>query len=195
MFSLCTMTYERYMGVLFPLQHRTKVTKKKLLKFQCSCGLLTIMMMAISLKYEIIYKVYSVIVVTALILFIAFVYIKIFVTARKGTFLQHQPCGRNCVENTCVFNQKIRFLRELKLAKSCFLVVVAFAFCYAPSVVCFSLMYGKRETTFLDVISSWCVSLVMFNSSLDSLIFFWAKPMLRIEAAKALRNIFGKIVR
>ena len=106
MFSLCTMTYERYMGVLFPLQHRTKVTKKKLLKFQCSCGLLTIMMMAISLKYEIIYKVYSVIVVTALILFIAFAYIKIFVTARKGTFLQHQPCGRNCVENTCVFNQK-----------------------------------------------------------------------------------------
>jgi hypothetical protein len=35
----------------------------------------------------------------------------------------------------------------------------------------------------------------MFNSSLNSLIFFWAKPMLRIEAAKTLRNIFGKIVR
>ena len=190
-FSLCAMTYERYMGVLFPLQHRTKVTKKKLLKFQCRCGLLTIIITAISLKYDIVYNVYSAIIMTVSVLFIAFAYIKIFITARKGTSLQHHDS--NIVENTRTFNQKRRFLRELK-KKSCFLVVVAFAFCYAPSVIILALMYGKQETTFFDVVASWCMILVMLNSSLNSLIFFWAKPVLRIEAAKAIKKIFSKML-
>jgi hypothetical protein len=150
-------------------------------------------MMAISLiKYEIVYNVYSAIIMIASALFIAFAYIKIFITARKGTSLQHHDS--KIVENIRIFNQKRRFLRELKLAKSCFFVVVAFAFCYAPSVIMLALMHDKRARTFHDVLASWCVTIVMFNSSLNSLIFFWAKPMLRIEAAKALRKISSKML-
>ena len=174
MFScLYAMTYERYMGVVFPFEHCAKVTKKKLLKFQSCFWLLTFIVNVVAYQYSrAIYEIYGTIVVTLGFFFAAFAYIKIFITARKETPLQQRPVDNHGSDKTPSFDRRRRFLRELKLAKSCFLVVIAFAFSYSPAVILLTIPLDKQQAAYL-VLDSWVFTVIMTNSSLNSFIYFW----------------------
>ena len=78
------------------------------------------------------------------------------------------------------------FLMKFKLAKSCLIVVLcSFAVFALPA-----LFQPLQLSDFNRIImNAWFTVLVLSNSTLDSLIFFWKNNMLRNEATKFLKKI------
>ena len=77
------------------------------------------------------------------------------------------------------------FLKKIKLAKSCMIVVIcSFISFLLPAV------FQPLALNFFHevVIDGWFTVLVLLNSSLNSLIFFWRNKTLRNEAKKVLKK-------
>jgi DNA mismatch repair ATPase MutL len=78
--------------------------------------------------------------------------------------------------------------KKLKLAKSCLYVVIcSFIAFILPTVFQPLLLSDFHEI----VVDTWFTLLVLLNSTLDSLIFFWKNKVLRNEARKVLKNMFS----
>ena len=96
-------------------------------------------------------------------------------------------------QNSDNLSLKRRFLKELKLARSCFLVVCTFGLCFLPVILMSSpLAIVLQNEEFLGrLVWMWTIPAGVLNPSLNSIIFFWSKHMLRIEAKKVLKKIRG----
>ena len=184
--TLCVLSFERYMGVVHPFVHRTKVTKKRIFIFECSVGLLTLVY-ALSTPSN-PSGVFDTIVYFAIffipLLLIVYSYTKIFIAARKSLFSGNRPGDGPAAQ--AEMKRKRRFLRELKLAKSCFLVTCTFGLCFVPFMA-LSLMINFLDQETMTMLFSWAMAIAALNSSLNSVIFFWSKAMLRKEAMKVLK--------
>ena len=183
--SLFAMTVDRYFGVLHPLKHRTFITKKRILIF-CSCAaFLMILIFALSLLYSKLTSKFILI-----ILFVVFVYTKIFF-AIKNRQLPAAVCHLNNVDGaeqpTATKRlTKRNVLMQIRMAKSCLLVVVCFMVCFLGGItVALPYDLDVYETY---VLKNWAKVIVLFNSSLNSIIFFWTRPLLRNEAQKTLKK-------
>jgi hypothetical protein len=175
------------MGVVHPFVHRTKVTKKRIFIFECSVGLLTLVY-ALSTPSK-PSGVFDTIVYFAIffipLLLIVYSYTRIFIAARKSLFSGNRPGDGPAAQ--AEMKRKRRFLRELKLAKSCFLVTCTFGLCFVPFMV-LSLMLNFLDQETMTMLFSWAMAIAALNScSLNSVIFFWSKAMLRKEAMKVLK--------
>lgn len=82
---------------------------------------------------------------------------------------------------------KINFLKNIRLAKSCYLAVICFIVCFLSGVAA-ALPISLTEFN-EAVLSQWAVTLTTLNSNINSMIFFWNVPLLRNEARKALKNL------
>ena len=80
------------------------------------------------------------------------------------------------------------FLMKFKLAKSCLIVVICSFIAFLLPTVFQPLKIDNFHEIILD---GWFTILVLINSTLDSLIFFWKNKMLRNEAKKVLKNILS----
>jgi hypothetical protein len=180
--TLTAMTVERYIGVLHPLKHRTLVTKKRLLSFVSVGVLVVLVVLALSfLQYRMLSIFYSMVLLIFLFLAIS-VYTKIFLAIRR----REQP--GNVVENTASEKKKERkFLKNIRLAKSCFLVVACFFLCFFMGAVPAVLGGTKHESM---MIRSWATIFIFMNSSINSVIFFWSRPLLRCESFKIMKQMF-----
>ena len=171
---LTAMTVERFIGVLYPLRHRTLVTKKRIHIF-VSCGTsLTTVLIALSFLRDGLFKLSYSLVVFIFLFVTIFAYSKIFLTIRR-----RQIPGTNNKDKHSV-------IKEMKLVKSCFLVVACFFLCFFGAGIINS-MALKRNDYF--VLRSWATTLVLANSSLNSLILFWYRPLLKNEAQKVLKSV------
>ena len=120
------------------------------------------------------------------VIFLVYVYTRIFITARKSLYSGNRLGDGVAQGPIAEMNKKRRFLKDLKLAKSCFLVTCIFGLCLLPSMVPLpEIPYLDDET--IEILSSWTIALVVLNSSLNSIVFFWSQPMLRKEAKKVLK--------
>jgi hypothetical protein len=189
--TLLVMTVERYFGVLHTLKHLTLITKRRILVFySCGASFMFSIVVLSTLKPGWPWELGTFLSACLFIfLFVAvFVYTRIFLTIRK-----RKPPGdvndlNNPAEPSVPSRQRKRnFLKQIKLAKSCFLVVVCFVVCLLGGgiLAAFPLDINK------EIIILWMVTMVMLNSSINSIIFFWTRPLLRNEAKKALRNLCG----
>jgi hypothetical protein len=187
--TLLVMTVERYFGVLHPLKHRTLITKRRILVFY-SCGvsfMFTIVALS-TLKAGLGLGTFLSVCLFIFLFVAVFVYTRIFLTIRK-----RKPPGdvndlNNPAESTVSSRQrKQNFLKQIKLAKSCFLVVVCFVVCLLGGGIYAAFPLGINK----QIIKLWGITMVMLNSSVNSIIFFWTRPLLRNEAKKALRNLCG----
>ncbi|CAB3978752.1 translation initiation factor IF-2 [Paramuricea clavata] len=79
-------------------------------------------------------------------------------------------------------------LMKFKLAKSCLVVVVCSFIAFLLPPVFQPLELNKFDEIILD---GWFTILVLLNSTLDSLIFFWKNNMLRSEAKKVFKSILS----
>ena len=185
---LCGLSFERYMSVVYPLVHRAKVTKRRMFKFFCFANMLSFLIISSFAEHSL--SLPRVIFATGgsmCLLFIVFVYTSIFLTARKRLNPGNRP-GVAIPTDESDTKYKTRFIKELKLAKSCFLVVCTFGVCFLPSTILASSLFSHVERdTFLGV-WSWAHFLSGLNSCFISIIFFWSKPMLRKEASKVLKK-------
>ena len=79
-------------------------------------------------------------------------------------------------------------LQEFKHAKSCFLAVICFGVvCFLPIAIAIP-FYDMVHILKWEAIKDWGITLSLLNSSVNSVIFFWTKKMLRNEAYKTLNT-------
>ena len=169
---LCVLNIERYLGIVHPLFHRNHVNKPRVLKgiivlwfSNAIVGFITVLDPTVG---KFVVGTTNCLNLTILIV----VYVKIFLTG-----------GRTVVGNT----QQKAFLRKIKLAKSCLIVVVCCYVCFLPT----ALKQFLTHTRFVEIVlTSWTTILLFANSTLNSVIFFWRNQILRKEAKSILRQIF-----
>ena len=83
---------------------------------------------------------------------------------------------------------KRRFLKELKLTKFCFCIVLCYVVCYIPASVFLGAIPDRLRGYDYILALTWCTTLAMLNSTFNSVIFFWRSRRLR----KEMRNAFKR---
>ena len=117
-------------------------------------------------------------------------YTSIFRATRKRLRSKNKPGDINVNEqNSENLSGKRRLLKELKLARSCFALVCTFGFCYLPVVAISSPLANDEYRA--RIVWSWSITTGVLNSNLNSIIFFWSRPILRAEARKVVKKIRG----
>lgn len=185
LFSLLTLTamnIERYIGVLHPISHRTLVTKKRIL-FSLTLGIFFVLVgLALSFLGKRILSIFNSTFFFIFLVISVYVYSKIFLKMRK-----RGHSGSAADSSTSNRRSKIRLLQELKLAKSCCLVVSCFTLSFFMAAFFQVLNRNERESM---MIRSWAMVAIFMNSSINSLIFFWSRPLLRAESYKIVKGMF-----
>ena len=181
--TLTVMSIERYMSIVHPTKHRNMVTKRKITL--CLLGGCFFMLAAsaalLFLKSEILGFV--MICMALFLLLVIFVYTKIFFAIQKLN-----PSG-NIGHASAVNSQNKRsFLKKIQLAKSCFLAVGCFFGCFAAGICLFSFWFYVDKVHGIGL-RTWVAAVTNLNSSLNSVIFFWTRPLLRNETFKILKNV------
>jgi hypothetical protein len=195
MTTMSAMTFERYMGVLHPFVHRVKVTKSRVLKYIISvCCIQTLVFSVTFFNGVQITRPFFTTYTLLFLAFTAFAYSRIFCFRIKN--MSRSPLGKQVVNVAERTNgsTKARLLKELKIAKSCFLVVVTSLVCSLPSLILNGFI--NLETNFLlDTLQKWAYLLILFNSTANSLIFFWRNKALRTEGMNRIKVIRDSLSR
>ena len=183
-FSICSyvtlivMTFERYMGIFHPLIHRTKVTKRRLLKsiiFFSPVAFILNIASNMFAKGE--YNIIGDLITLIFVAFTAYVYTRIFAFARKRLRVTKRARDGGAKPTSSERKEHRKLLQETKLATSCFLVVACSMICYFPTG--FTFLYDDMDIFTLNVFLAFLLTLTLLNSSLNSIIFFWRNPILR----------------
>ena len=169
---LYVLNIERYLGIVHPLIHRNNVNKPRVLKVIIAFWFIIAIVGFITVLDSTIGKFVLGTTMSLNLIILIVIYVKIFLTG-----------GRTVVGNT----QQKAFLRKIKLAKSCLIVVVCCYVCFLPTAV----KQFLTHTRFVEILlTRWTTILLFANSTLNSVIFFWRNLILRKEAKLILRQIF-----
>ena len=187
--TLSAMTMERYISVLYPYSYHSFVTKKRILAYVGGCGTVSVLVMALSFLIRTLSMILFAGALVLFFIFTAFAYTRIYLVVRRLSR------SRNQLENiqTQGIGRWKAFQREVKHAKSCFLVVVCFFMFLLPISVPPTIFNFSRINNMVQ--QSWSVTFLILNSSVNSVIFYWTKSVLRKEATKLLNSICQEIPR
>ena len=189
--TLIIMNFERYFAIVHPIFHRTKVTKGRLLK----C-LIVVWFPSVALVVTFIFYPFDVLnkflTVELLLVMAALVYIyaRIYFASRRSFENFRRTNGSNSSSEGQDASQSERkqHLHNIRLVKSCFIVVVCYCICFLP-VTILKLSFLKHNQS-INLIITWLLTLNLSNSTFNSLIFFWRNKLLRHEAQRVLRKMF-----
>ena len=181
--TLSAMSMERYIGVLHPFQYKTQVTKKRILTYVCGNGFVLLLVLAYSLRNALPMVIYIRGSIFACFVFIGFVYTRIFLVIRKLI--------RSEGRTTCkgAGKQIKKRIRESRHVRSCFLVAICFFLFLLPLALA-SVFFPAHSFDF-RVYFNWAFTSIILNSSINSVIFFWTKTLLRKEALKTFPSFFS----
>ena len=182
--TLSAMTMERCIGVQHPFQYQTKITKKRILIYVCGTGLLLFSLLAYSLRDAKPLFIYLSGSIFVLFVFTGLVYTKIYRVIRK--LIRHEK-RQICVDGGHQVKRQI--IRESRRARSCFLVVICFFLFLLPFALAPHLF--TPDSFGFRVYFNWAFTSIFLNSSINSVIFFWTKTLLRKEALKNLRFLWS----
>ena len=183
--TLTSMSIERYIGVFHPYSYQNVLTKRRILNYVAVWSIIYVGTSVVSL----VRIRESEMMISAMILLyfilILYVYTRIYMVVRRLDRRQELPA-----DIAKERSRKRRLFREIKHAKSCFIVVICFAICFFPigSYLAFSDIENSNNAAMLI---SWLMTLSNLNSILNSLIFFWTKTLLRKEAKAILSSILS----
>lgn len=190
--TICMLTFERYLSILHPIHHRSYVTKARVLIYiSCVIVLVGITGPVFRIISEKLHSTFNVTMILIFLVFNTFAYARIYIAVKNMHFLKGGIGDSSTKQSSSNIAEKRRSLRERNLAKSCALVVVISYFCYIPFALCYP--YFKDDRINFRTAVSWSATVVALNSSLNSLVFFWKRPLLRQEALKVLRKMYSKI--
>ena len=189
--TLFFITFERYLSVLHPVVHRSYVTNNRMLICAiCApicCAVTSPVSAIISQK---LCDVISV-VITLLSSRLTHLPIQKYTLPLKICTFQNDGIGDYSTEQSSSnMEWKRKSLRERTLAKSCALVVFISYFCYVPFAVCY--LCFKNDLINLRFAGYSSGVILILNLSLNSVIFFWRRPLLRGEALNVVRKILRK---
>ncbi|CAB4007446.1 histamine H2 receptor-like [Paramuricea clavata] len=206
--TLSVMNFDRYMGVLHPFVHRRVVTNERLLAYVIAVCTIQTVIYGFSVTHNKIMRPILVATTTLFIFTTVFVYFKIFLSIRSRNRVGVILVGKNIEsdairlsrrdvsEKTSAENRsgKAEFLKELKAAKSSFLVVMCCLVCYVPGTLSFGPL--NLMSSFLAVaLKVWFVLLAMLNSTMNSIIYFWMNNMLRKLGKDMVKSMWNSLTR
>ena len=180
---LITMAVERYIAIFYPYTYKTQVTKRRILKYVGATATVELFVISLSFAATRLMHLYTLVKVTFMFILNAYVYIRIYLVVKKLARSQKKPQAATEELNV---TKKALFLQEIRQARSCFIVVICFFVLVflPPAIATLVSSNSNRLQELLTII--WVVSIVITNSSINSVIFFWTKTMLRREAFKLL---------
>ena len=181
--ALLVMNIERYLGVHYPIFHRTCVTRRRLLTLLAILFILPTKLIILSTNDLVIsFPV-------ALIIFIAIVYpplvyinYKLFKISRK-------------VRRNNIMSSEVKRKVNTKSISTCLLVVACLMLLTISSSWYLALSFVSRKSTSKNVRLSfiWGNTIYTMNSTFNSLIFFWKNKVLRTEAIKLLKTLKDRL--
>ena len=186
--TTCALTFERYMGILHPIIHRVHLTKNRFLMYISFTALLLLILAPLGVASRKAYNVCGVALITIALVFNAFAYTKIYITGTRALKMHQNFNDLTKGQIASELATKKKLLKNLKLAKSCGLVVLTFYICYLPAPILNVIFINAHPAEFRAAQSCAAV-LCTLNSINNSLIFFWQKPLLRTEALKICRGL------
>ena len=199
--TLLIMNLERYTAIIHPFWHRTTVTKRRLMFIWAILWLIIVVNMVSLFLHWRLCTIITITVISILCGTSLYTYGSIFRVARKrkGITVRNTP-GHHTNSGNCngeVSGNMAAFLRELKVAKTYFLIVVLAFVCFLPDGIFFLIERSKSsrsetETEQISIAFIWILTITSMNSILNCLIFFWANKMLRREAMKHFKNFLNK---
>ena len=180
MWTLMMPNIERFLGVVYPIFHRTSLTKRILVFVLGVLFFANIIQSSLSFKNVLIPDNILVIVYLPIyLLSLLFLNYKMYVVA----ILE--------LQNVVVRQDNKKRVFELKKVSTCFLVVMCFFLCCFPGIVMSSLFYSQNKTLYDESVvpsSLWMTTFITMNSTFNCLIFFWKNSILRREGAKILNH-------
>jgi hypothetical protein len=198
--ALCALTFERYMGVMYPIAHLRYVTRRMFLIYICCVLLVTVILAPLSVASALFYYIFCAVYAIVPMLLHTLCYARIFLSVRKrlrrdSCTASHDPLrtetnSSNRVGQQQQQQQQQHSTKEIKLAKSCALVVITFyVFCIPGEFL--NIYYLEKDWIIYRVVISWYATALGVNTIINSVIFFWTRPVLRMEAFKVLKKCFG----
>ena len=173
--TLFALNMDRYISIIHPFFHRTKITKTRLLGMTATFWLYGCV---VTLSYPILgnFIAREIINYTTVfdIVLTMCMYIMMCRAVRRSTSNLSQANGH-----------EVKKMHNLKMAKSCAIVVYCTAMCFVPFIV---VRFRKTSTFIIMFMEVWAKTLSLLNSSLNSLLFFWRNPILRKEAKAVLKD-------
>ena len=178
------LNVEIYLSIIYPIFHKTKITNRRTFKVLCICVIVSIVRSYLFVFHvskqgqKLFFSAFILLTLVAL----AFIHIKISVVAYKRRRVGF--VGRDDSSN--LQKSKTGFLRCVREAKSCLLVLFCTLLCYLPSVI-----EDRTKQTIVTVIllNPWRNTATIAASNLNSIIFFWRNGILRKEVKNIMKSI------
>ena len=184
-FISLAMSFERYISILHPYKSLTILTKRRIKIYLLFSVAVSVTVIALSFYFDRVIVYFFVLIVLLLFIFTGFVYTRIYFVVRKLDRSVARPSPYPA--NDEYPSKRKLFLREVKRAKSCFLVVVCLFLTLSPSLILPILFKFPGPGLFLSEYLSWTIVIVSANPCVNSIIFFWSIILLRKEAIKCLK--------
>lgn len=169
--TLFLLNFERYVNIVHPFFTRSKVTKSKLL---IAASILWGFGLAISIPTR-FSNIINGITLLVVVLSSVYFYVRIFIASRRAS-LEASRGSRTSGSQQ---------LQDIKLAKSCAIVVSCTFLCLTPFAVV-NIVMVQRRSYIMFIALNWAATAGFASATLNSIIFFWRNPMLRKEAKKII---------
>ena len=194
--SFCTLfqlNIERYLSIVHPLFHLTKVTKSKLLNMYITVWVFIIAFRLSFLAFgNVMNYVTSVSIAFTAGSTLYFYTVMLLKVRRRQRVAETRDAGKR---NTAARVIQVRRTSQMnvsqntKMAKSCGIVVATTYICFIP----YAITCSVPKNNVVALLSIWSITLSFSSSSLNSLIFFWNNPILRKEAKQLLQNLYRNL--
>ena len=175
--TLLVMCIERYLGVYYPIFHKTSVTRRGLLTLFTVLCIFPTSCLIVSLYNRFSYLMGFITLVVIYNILYAFFNYKLLMISRKMRS-----------RNASIPEKKRKI--QLKNINTCLLAVACFVLHFIPTVlnIVMSLLEGTTATSiFLSYV--WASTFYAMNCSFNCLIFFWKNGILRSEGIKIIKKM------
>lgn len=193
MWTLLMLNIERFLGIVYPIFHRTSITKR-ILNFLLSVVFLANVIQS-TLSFQNLLIPDNMLVIVYLpgyLLLLMYLNYKMYVVAKAK---QRRNIPGAVIPAVAVNHENVKRVFELKKVSTCFLAVICFFLCCSPGIVLSSIFYAQ-ETSLYDksVVppSLWMSTFASMNSTFNCLIFFWKNAILRREGMKIMNRFCSK---
>jgi hypothetical protein len=179
------LSIERYFGVVHPLIHRQKMSKRILLRLLIGMWSILVILLLVGILLDNPFQLFATISVPLLVVVTVYTQIRIAYTAVHAKMKQQRLTeGQDSQQNR---KDRLQFLKEMKSAMSCFIVVFCYVLFYIPTTVVLGILRDELSPSTYFFAIPLCLLFVMSNSILNSVIFFWRIARLRKETKNIMK--------